>query len=107
MQVIILSSMDKVNLPTEVDLIFSNSALHWILDQEGVFSHFWRLLKPDGELLIECGAHGNIERTLSLIFRIMQSDQFRKHFADWKQSWYFPKPDETEKLLQKTRFKDI
>jgi trans-aconitate 2-methyltransferase len=31
------SSMDKVNLPTEVDVIFSNAALHWVLDQEGVF----------------------------------------------------------------------
>jgi predicted aminopeptidase len=37
----------------------------------------------------------------------MQSDQFREHFANWKQSWYFPKPDETERLLQKARFKDI
>ncbi|MDQ3854398.1 MAG: methyltransferase domain-containing protein, partial [Thermoproteota archaeon] len=47
------SSMDKVNLPTEVDVIFSNSALHWILDQEGLFLHFWQLLKPNGKLLIE------------------------------------------------------
>jgi trans-aconitate 2-methyltransferase len=104
---VIRSSMDNVNLPTEVDIIFSNSALHWILDQAGVFSHFWQLLKPNGELLIECGGHGNIDRTLSLIFKIMQSDQFRKNFVNWKQSWYFPKPDETERLLQKARFKEI
>src|SRR5918995_7125436 len=30
---VIHSSMDEVNLPTEVDIIFSNAALHWILDQ--------------------------------------------------------------------------
>src|SRR5215207_5274253 len=52
---IFYSSMDKVYLPTQVDVIFSNAALHWILDQEGVFSHFWQLLKPNGQLLIECG----------------------------------------------------
>ena len=57
--------------------------------------------------MIECGGHGNVERLLWLIFKIMQSDQFREHFANWKQSWYFPKPDETERLLQKARFKDI
>jgi trans-aconitate 2-methyltransferase len=45
---VIQSSMDKVSLPTEVDVIFSNSALHWILNQEGVFLHFWQLLKPNG-----------------------------------------------------------
>jgi trans-aconitate 2-methyltransferase len=104
---VINSSMDKVSLPTEVDVIFSNAALHWILDQEGVFLHFWKLLKPNGELLIDYGGHGNLERPLSVIFKIMQSEQFKEHFANWKQSWYFPKPDETERLLQKVGFKEI
>jgi len=104
---VIHSSMEDVNLPTRVDLIFSNSALHWILDQEGVFSHFWQLLKPSGQLLSECGGQEKIERALSIVFKVMQSDQFREYFVNWKQSWYFPKRDETEQLLQKTRFKDI
>jgi trans-aconitate 2-methyltransferase len=105
---VIQSSMDKVNLPTNVDVIFSNSALHWILDQEALFSHFWQLLKPNGgELLIEYGGHGNVERPLSVIFKIMQSDQFREAFVNWRQTWYFPKPDEIERLLQKARFRKI
>ena len=101
------SSMDKVNLPTELDVIFSNAALHWVLDQEAVFFHFWKLLKPNGELLIDYGGHGNLERPLSIIFKIMQSEQFKEHFANWKQSWYFPKSDETEGFLQKVGFKEI
>ncbi len=101
------SSMNKVNLPTELDIIFSNAALHWVLDQEGVFLHFWKLLKPNGELLIDYGGQGNLERPLSVIFKIMQSEQFKESFANWKQSWYFPKPDETERLLQKVGFKEI
>lgn len=104
---VIHSSMDKVNLPTKVDIIFSNAALHWILNQQDLFSHFWELLKPNGELLIEYGGYGNVERLLSVIFKIMKSDQFKEHFVDWKQSWYFPKEDETERLLRKARFRDI
>ena len=51
---VIHSSMEKVNLLTKADVIFSNSAIHWIIDQDGLFSHFWQLLKPNGgELLIE------------------------------------------------------
>jgi trans-aconitate methyltransferase len=91
----------------EVDVIFSNAALHWVLDQEGVFLRFWQLLKPDGELLIDYGGHGNLERPISVIFKQMRSDQFKEHFDNWKQSWYFPKPDETKRLLQKAGFKDI
>jgi trans-aconitate 2-methyltransferase len=104
---VVHSSMDKVSLPAELDVIFSNAALHWVLDQEGMFLHFWQLLKPNGELLIDYGGHGNLERPLSVIFEIMQSEQFKEHFANWKQSWYFPKPDETERLLQKVGFKEI
>jgi trans-aconitate 2-methyltransferase len=104
---VIHSSMDKVNLPIELDVIFSNAALHWILNQEDLFSHFGQLLKPNGELLIEYGGHGNVERALMVIFKVMQSDQFKEHFVNWKQSWYFPKPDEITKLLEKARFRDI
>jgi len=101
------SSMDNVSLPTQIDLVFSNAALHWVPDLERVFLHFWQVLKPNGELLIECGGHGNLESQLSVIFNIVQSDQFREYFVNWKQSWYFPKPGETEKLLKKAGFRDI
>jgi len=105
---VILSSMDKVNLPKKVDVVFSNAALHWVLDQESVFSHFWQLLKPNcGELLIEYGGHGNIETAVRVIFKLMQSSQFKEHFVNWKQSWYFPMADEIEGLLEKARFRDI
>ena len=104
---IFYSSMDKVYLPSQVDVIFSNAALHWILDQEGVFSHFWQLLKPNGQLLIECGGGKNLEKTLSVIFKIMQSDQFKVYFVNWKPTWYFPMQEETERLLHKARFRDI
>jgi trans-aconitate 2-methyltransferase len=57
--------------------------------------------------LIEYGGHGNVERALMVIFKLMQSDQFKEHFVNWKQSWYFPKPDEIAKLLEKARFRDI
>ena len=94
---VIHSSIENVKLPSKVDIIFSNSAIHWILDQEALFSHFWQLLKPNGsgssELLIECGGHENMERAISVMLKISQSEQFKKHFVHWKQSWYFPKPD--------------
>ena len=112
---VIYSNMDKVNLPTDtIDVIFSNAALHWILNHDAVFSHFWQLLKPNGgrgaggELLIECGGgDDNLAGTLPVIFKIMQYDQFKEYFANWKQPWYFANTDETKRLLQKTGFKNI
>jgi trans-aconitate 2-methyltransferase len=105
---VIHSSMDKVNLPTKVDVIFSNAALHWVLDQESVFLHFWQLLKPNGgELLVEYGGRGNVERAVRVISKLIQSNQFKEYFVNWKQSWYFPKADEIAILLEKVNFRDI
>ena len=104
---VIHSGMDTVVLPMPINVVFSNAALHWVPDLERTFSHFWKILKPGGELLIECGGHGNLERQVSIIFNLMQSDQFREYFVDWKQPWHFPKEDEAETLLKKTGFIDI
>jgi len=101
------SSMYNTNLPTQVDVVFSNAALHWVLDPESVFLHFWQILKSNGELLIECGGQGNLDRLISIIFNTVQSSQFRDYFVDWKQPWFFPKQDETEQLLKKSGFSDI
>lgn len=38
---------------------------------------------------------------------MMQFDQFKEYFTNWKQLWYFPKVDETERLLQSAGFRDI
>ena len=104
---IIQSSMEEANLPTPVDVVFSNAALHWVQDLEGTFSHFWQLLRPGGELLIEGGGQGNLDREVSIIFDLMELDRFRKHFVGWKQSWHFLEQVETEKLLKMTGFRDI
>ena len=113
---VIHSSVDRVNLPSDtIDVIFSNAVLHWILNHDAVFSHFWQLLKSNGgggggggELLIECaGGDDNLAGTLPVIFKIMRYNQFKEYFVNWKQSWYYAKPDETKRLLQKAGFKNI
>lgn len=102
---VIQSSMDQVELPSKVDVIFSNAALHWVLDHRKTFAHFWELLKPGGELLIQCGGHGNLENALSTAHRIAEDDErFKKYFIGWKQPWHFAKPGDTEKLLKETGF---
>src|SRR5437764_2183406 len=35
---------------------------------------------------------------------ITHLEQFREYFADWKQPWYFAKPEDTTKMLQETGY---
>ena len=48
-----------------------------------------------------------MERAISIMLKISQSEQFKKHYVHWKQSWYFPKRDETERLLHRAKFSEI
>ena len=116
------SSFTDVKLPRKLDVIFSNSALHWIQDHRKAFQNFWKMLKPmdsrdiahmssvdnnsnttnvgGGQLLIQCGGHGNLQQIIAMLERITHLDRFKEHFADWKEPWYFAKAEDTNKLLQ-------
>jgi len=123
---IIQSSFADIRIPRKLDVVFSNSALHWIQDHRKVFQKFWEMLNPmnvsnknddisirskdnnnsesNGQLLIQCGGDGNLQRIISMLERITHLDQFKEYFTDWKQPWYFAKPDDTYKLLQGTGY---
>ena len=118
---IIQSSLTDIKLPRKLDVIFSNSALHWIQDHREAFQNFWEMLKPmssndvtdisvsnnsndttgsSGQLLIQCGGYGNLQEIITILERIAHLDRFKEHFADWKHPWHFAKAKDTSKLLQ-------
>jgi trans-aconitate 2-methyltransferase len=104
----IQSSLTDIKISRKMDVIFSNAALHWIMDHRKAFQIFWETLKPmndssdnvGSQLLIQYGGYGNLQQTITLLERITHLDSFKAYFADWKQPWYFAKPDDTDKLLE-------
>ena len=118
---IVESSFTDVKILRKVDVIFSNSAFHWVQDHGKAFQCFWDMLKPtkshkidvgnyssrsdsSGQLLIQCGAYGNLQRMITVLERIAHSSQFKAYFTDWKQPWHFAKPNETDKLLEEAGY---
>jgi trans-aconitate 2-methyltransferase len=118
---IIHSSFTDVKVPRRMDVVFSNSALHWVQDHRKAFQNFWQMLKPmnsnditdinassdsdnntdsSGQLLIQCGGYGNLQEIIAILERLTELDQFKEYFADWKQPWHFAKAEDTSKLLQ-------
>jgi len=102
----IKSDISEVSLPEKTDLIFSNAVIHWILDHKKLFSNFWELLKPNGELLIQCGGRGNLELVHAILEKLRKSITFKHYFADWKNPWNFASPEDIKKTLNDIGFKD-
>ena len=63
---------DAARMPfqNEFDAVFSNAALHWMLNASGVAQAIARALRPNGRLIAELGGKGNIhaiERALDSV----------------------------------------
>lgn len=56
----ILADAAALTFTAEFDAVFSNAALHWMLDTEAVARGIFAALKPGGRLVLECGGRGNI-----------------------------------------------
>jgi trans-aconitate 2-methyltransferase len=99
--------LSTVKLPTKIDVIFSNATIHWILDHRTLFENFWSLLNDEGEMIIQCGGLGNLDKVINLIDEVKHSPTFCNFFALWKKTWNFPTPGETSRILEQIGFKDV
>jgi trans-aconitate methyltransferase len=88
-------------------VIFSNAVLHWVLDHRRVFENFYDLLIPNGQLLVQFGGYGNLQKTLSVFDRVKDLPEFSKYFSKWKFDRNYAKPKETENILKEIGYKDV
>jgi trans-aconitate methyltransferase len=56
----VLQNAAEMRFDSEFDAIFSNAALHWMLDAEGVVAAISKALRRNGRLVAEFGGKGNI-----------------------------------------------
>ena len=85
--------------------IFSNAALHWVLDYRGCIKSMFRNLKSGGRIVLEFGAKDNI-RT---IVQALRSTLLERGFSNQAhtQLWFFPSVEEYSKSLESEGFKLI
>nr|WP_163504020.1 class I SAM-dependent methyltransferase [Halomonas socia] len=86
----------------EFDAVFSNAALHWMLEPQAVIAGVKRALKPGGRFVAEFGGHGNVA---AICTALLASLQFRGISARGRHPWYFPTADEYRRLLETAGFR--
>jgi trans-aconitate methyltransferase len=75
-------------LPASFDAVFSNAALHWIADQDGMLDRVYAHLRPGGRFVAEFGAKGNVAQIIGAIRSVLQLRGYGPQAAI--QPWYFP-----------------
>ena len=94
-------SGDRLNFVAEFDAIFSNAALHWMLDKDKVVQGVYQALKPGGRFVGEFGGKGNINSVITVMLEVFQDFPKLGKFIN---PWYFPSVVEYAEVLDKAGF---
>ncbi|MDN3549882.1 methyltransferase domain-containing protein [Mucilaginibacter aquaedulcis] len=85
------------------DAVFSNAALHWVLDQNGMMRSVYNSLKHGGRFVAEMGGKGNVGHLIESTQLVLQNHGYTEQ-ADTK-IWYFPSIAEQATKLEEHGFK--
>ena len=87
------------------DLVFSNSALHWVDDHQKFLAGAAAVLKSGGRLAVSCGGKGNAHEVFLAIRPVMRLKRWREFFRQMPLPYFFYAPADYEKWLPKSGFK--
>ncbi len=96
-----LGDAHDLRFEREFEAVFSNAALHWMLEPERVIAGVFRALVPGGRFVGELGGEGNV----ATIFAAMQAALAERGIdAKERFPWYFPSAAAYGQLLQSGGF---
>jgi len=81
-------------LAEPVDAIVSTSTLHWVRDHDALWRHLAAVLRPGGQLVVDCGGAGNIDAVMHALDELGHGDH----------PWTYADAEETERRLAAAGF---
>ncbi|MGC9444358.1 MAG: class I SAM-dependent methyltransferase [Candidatus Methanospirareceae archaeon] len=100
-----LLDITDIAFDAEFDVIFSNAALHWILDHRELLMRIYEALKPRGFMRVQFGGAGNIVHLIAIVREVMRTSEYAPWFVGFQWPWYMPLVEEYEALLAQTEFR--
>lgn len=94
----------KLVFGPEFDAVFSNAALHWMLDPGAVAAGVFAALKPGGRFVGEMGGQGNIATLRAALHAELNARGYQTNDSD--PQWYAA-PDEFVAIYESAGFTDI
>jgi trans-aconitate 2-methyltransferase len=103
----LVSDLTKLELPEQVDAVFSTAVFHWILDHDALFEHMRAALVDGGRFAAQCGGEGNIDSFRRAGEEVATREPYASHLGEFPQLWNYAGPAETEERLRKAGFTDV
>ncbi|MEO8258035.1 MAG: methyltransferase domain-containing protein [Acidobacteriota bacterium] len=98
-----LGTIESFAATDQYDLIFSNAALHWVDDHEGLLARLTAALRPGGQLAFQVPAmHDHASHIVAE--QLTMTEPFRTAFGGWHRPQPVLPPDEYARLLFRLGF---
>lgn len=91
--------MELVEAKERFDVVFSNAAMHWVLDHDELLRRVRSAIKPGGLLRVNFMAEGNCETFNETVREMMLEPAYRAHFEGFAWPWYQPSPERYHQQL--------
>jgi trans-aconitate 2-methyltransferase len=102
-----LISVQSMQFADEFDLVFSNSALQWVREQQEVVRPVYRALRKGGRIAFQLPAKNFCREFFAYTGDAITLLGYEKYFRRWQTPWYLPEKEEYETLLKETGFRNI
>jgi trans-aconitate 2-methyltransferase len=90
-----------------VDLIFSTATFHWIKVHDRLFRRLAQALKPQGQLVVQCGSKDNTARRQNAMEQVMGEGRFPEFFTGLEDPWNFAAAKTTKARLEAAGFDEV
>jgi len=96
-----------MNFADEFDLVFSNSALQWIREQEEVIKRIYRSLKKNGRLFFQVPGENFCREFFSYTKEAIAALELERFYTTWESPWRFLSQEEYASLLHDAGFRNV
>src|SRR5688500_20378764 len=86
---VLLQDLAELQLPEQVDAVFSNAVFHWVHDHDRLFKRLFDVLRPGGRIEAQCGGAGNVKKFHEAVSQLADRAPFSEFFEDWSGPWNF------------------
>ena len=103
----ICASLTEFDLPEQVDCVFSNAVLHWIWEDDALFSCLFNAAKAGGRLRAQCGGYGNIARFWKAVDAVSRREPFAQHLPEENDHRNYRTPESATEIMRRAGWEDI
>lgn len=96
--------INDMNFFNEFDVIFSNAALHWVLDHSSLLKHTFQALKSGGSIHWNFAGDGTCAAFCDVVRRKMELPKYASFFRDFTWPWFMPSKNQYQALMDPLGF---